>query len=81
MSALPKPNPDDWPACRWESDALAQVLKYAVSLRYGYARTEEGYFLFRLDGAQVIAVPMSAYRENPLQAARSLLQAINDDSE
>jgi len=81
MSALPKPNPDDWPAYRWDSDPLAEVLTYAVHLRYGYARTDEGYFLYRLDGTQVMALPMSAYRENPLQSARSLLEAINDETE
>jgi hypothetical protein len=66
------------PRARSRYLAFAEVLKWAVPRGFAYARTTDGYFLIR-GKKEVISVTRESYLDNPLQAARSVLQALKEE--
>lgn len=78
---LPSPDLTRWTGPEGHtSDAFAEVVKYARSIQYAYAWTAERFCL--LKGKRTVTViPMTSFREDPLQAARNLLEAITLDAD
>lgn len=70
----PEPDPESWVDLTFASDALAEVLKFALSCGYSYSIVDS--VLVVLRGEIRISLSLTGMTDNPLQVARSLWELI-----